>query len=252
MEKASMELYNEVRIKRFDIIPTIMQKMDKNKGTAIIVGILFIIATAFLFIGESVYGPVLNSSNYLSIVFSNRMKVILGILLEFTCVVVIPLIPVFLYPILKKQSESLALSYIVFRFFEAILFFMTQIDKLSLISLSQAYVEGGNTDQYFVDMGNFIQNRYFWIFSFYLLVFTIGALILYSLLFKSKLIPRWISGWGFATAALLFVGSLAKLFEVEFGFSEAGFELFFAAPIAIQEMVMALWLIIKGFKNKGS
>jgi hypothetical protein len=227
-----------------------MLNTNASKKTAIIVGILFIIATAFLFIGESFYGPILNSPDYLEIAYQNRMRVVLGILLEFTCVFAITLIPVFLYPILKKYSESLALSYIVFRLFEAILFSITQLDKLSLVNVSQGYIESGGANSYFVNMGDFIQSKYIFIFSFYLLVFTIGGLFFYSLLYKSRLIPKWISGWGFGAAALLLTGSVLNIFEVELGFSGAGFEIIFATPIAIQEMVMAVWLIIKGFNEK--
>ena len=57
--------------------------MDTNRKTAIIVGVLFIIATLFLFVGEAIYGPVLLSPDYLENAYSNRTIAILGILLEF-------------------------------------------------------------------------------------------------------------------------------------------------------------------------
>ena len=74
--------------------------MNSYRKTAIIVGALFIIATAFLFIGEAFYKPILSSPDYLNIAYPNRITVIMGILLEFACVIAIPLIPVFLFPIL--------------------------------------------------------------------------------------------------------------------------------------------------------
>ena len=109
--------------------------MNTHRKDAIIVGVLFIIATAFLFIGESIYAPVLTTPGYLETAYPARVTAILGILLEFACVLSIPLIPVFLFPVLKKHSETLALGYIVFRLFEAVLFVLDEINKLMNISL---------------------------------------------------------------------------------------------------------------------
>ena len=61
--------------------------------------------------------------------------------------------------------------------------------------------------------------------------------------YRSQLIPRWLSGWGFVSAILIFIGALLGILESDL----ADFGLVFYAPIAVQEMVMALWLILKGF-----
>jgi hypothetical protein len=110
------------------------------------VGVLFIIATAFLFIGEAFYKPILSSPDYLDNAYPNRITVIIGILLEFICVLAMPLIPVFLFPILKKHNEALALGYVGFRFLEAVLYIGLEINKLSLINVSQDYLGKGGMD----------------------------------------------------------------------------------------------------------
>jgi hypothetical protein len=80
-----------------------------------------------------------------------------------------------------------------------------------------------------------------------IIVFSLGALILYSVLYQSRLIPRWLSVWGliailmhFSTAFILTFGLLdedaASLWLLNF-------------PIFLQEMVMAVWLIAKGFNS---
>ena len=64
-----------------------MTTSSKNhRKTAIIVGVLFIIATAFLFIGGAFYGPVLDTLDYLETAYPQRMRATIGILIEFTCV----------------------------------------------------------------------------------------------------------------------------------------------------------------------
>lgn len=224
--------------------------MNTSRKTAIIVGILFIIATLFLFVGEALYQPVLLSPDYLETAYPNRIIATLGILLEFACVLAIPLIPVFLFPILRKNNEALALGYFGFRFLEAVLFVLIQINKLSLINVSQGYLnDGGTNASYFQNAGSTIQSWNFWSFSFYILFFTVGALMLYATLYQSKLVPRWISAWGLIAAVLLLTGIVLELLEMFNAFPAGGRELIYAAPIAVNEMVLAAWLIVKGFNR---
>jgi hypothetical protein len=224
------------------------QKMDTNRKTAVIVGVLFIIATAFLFVGRAFYEPVLFSPDYLETAYPDRMMAIFGILLEFACVLAIPLIPVFLFPILRKHNEPLALGYFGFRFLEAVLFVLVQINNLSLISVSQGYLsDGGANASYFQNVGSTFLSWNFWNFSFYVLFFTVGAMMLYFVLYQSKLVPRWISAWGFIAAVILLAGTVAEMFELLSGFPAGVKELVYAAPIAVNEMVLAAWLILKGF-----
>ena len=82
-----------------------------------------------------------------------------------------------------------------------------------------------------------------WIFLIgYGLVFAISALILNFVLYKSKLVPRWLSGWGFVSAIFVLANCLVQFY----GINPVGFLDF---SIAVQEMVFAVWLIVKGFNS---
>ena len=116
---------------------TTKEMNQSYRKNAVIVGILFIIATVFSIHGESIYAPVLTTPNYLETAYPARITAIIGMLLEFACVLSIPLIPVFLFPVLKKHSETLALGYVVFRLFEAVLFVLGEINELLNINLSR-------------------------------------------------------------------------------------------------------------------
>lgn len=218
-----------------------------NQKTARIIGILFIIATVFLFVGDSFYAPVLETPDYLQTAYPNRISAIIGMLIEFSCILAIPLIPVFAFPILRKHSETLALGYVVFRLFEAMLFVLVDVTKLSLIKVSQLYLEADSANAALIEnIGATIQGWNEWGWVFYVLIFAFGALIFYTALYQSKLLPRWISIWGLiATILMLADGGLA-MFEVQL--SDAIFGLL-VIPIAVQEMVMAVWLIVKGFNK---
>lgn len=229
---------------------TFTEGTDDYRRTAIVVGVLFIIATAFLFIGQAVYGPYLESPQYLELAFPNRQVSAIGILLEFACILAIPLIPVFLFPILRAHNEPFALAYVGFRWFEAVLYVLILISSLSLISVSEQYLNGSGTDaSIFQEIGSALQSVSGWTFSIYLLIFGFGALFLYAVLYQARLVPRWISAWGFLAAAFILVGGALDMIDVVGQISQAGFELIFAPPIAINEMVLAVWLIVKGFNS---
>jgi len=73
--------------------------------------------------------------------------------------------------------------------------------------------------------------------------FALGALMFYVLLYQSRLVPRWLSAWGLVAAALYIVPPLGSMF----GLSSLGVLM---APLFLQEMVMAVWLIAKGFNPR--
>ena len=224
--------------------------MNTNRKYAVAVGVLFIIATVFLFIGEAVYGPYLSAPDYLAVTYPNRMAVVAGILLEFACVIAIPLIAVFLYPVLRKYSAALAVGYVGFRFFEAVFFLMTELNKLSLISVSQLYLGSSGVDaDFFRNLGASIVARDAWLFTMYVVIFALGALIVNVALYRTRLVPRVFSIWGVAAAALMLAGMVMVMFELNVGPLENVWELIFASPIAVQEMALALWLIVKGFRQ---
>jgi len=220
--------------------------MNSNRKTAIIVGVLFIMALVIFLIGQAIYEPILGSPDYLDNAYPNRVIVIIGILLEFISALAVVLIPVLLFPILKKYNEVLALGYVSFRLFEAVLLSVAQIFKLSLVNLSQEYLnKGGGDVSYFKNTGNSIQSVIYWVDHgglVYLFVFGIGGLLLYSALYKSKLIPRWLSIWGLFSAVAILTASVMNTFDISLVLA-----MVLIIPIGLQEQAMAIWLIVKGF-----
>jgi hypothetical protein len=71
----------------------------------------------------------------------------------------------------------------------------------------------------------------------------VGALMYYWAFYRSRLVPRWLSGWGLAGVLLLLAACLAALFTR----SPVTSYTVLIVPIAVQEMVLAVWLIARGF-----
>ena len=215
--------------------------MDTHRKTAIIVGVLFIIGTVAGVLSAAILGSIQNAPDYLIIFSANENQVIIGALLILTMGFALAMVPVVLFPILKKQNEALALGSVVFRgALEAVAYIAIVIISLSLLKLSQEYIHAGAPDDsYFQTLGTLLQGTSHWIEQILDVVFSLGALMIYYLFYQSKLIPRWLSGWGLIGAVLyLAVPMLGVL----------GFELeVLMFPLALQEMVFAVWLIVKGF-----
>ena len=108
--------------------------MNSDRKTAIIVGVLYIAATVAGIISV-VFGPNLDAPDYLANLSANGNQVLIGALLEFTMAVLIAGIPVFMYPILKKYNEALALGHVVFRTIEVVIFTVGAISLLTLLTL---------------------------------------------------------------------------------------------------------------------
>jgi hypothetical protein len=216
-------------------------KMNSDRNTARIVGVLFIIATVAS-IATIAFVGFLSEPDYLVEVHANEGQVLGGVFVEFIWALAVLGIPVFLYPILKKHSHASALGFYSFRFIEAFLVILYSISLLLLITLSQEYVKAGAPDgSFYQTAGALFLAARDWTFLLGAgLSFTLSALILNYVLWRTSLVPRWLSGWGFLGAALMFGSYLAQFFN--FAPPE-----FLFVPIAVQEMAFALWLIVKGF-----
>ena len=218
--------------------------MNSYRKTAIIVGVLFIIATAATMLSLVGTEPILDAPDYLINVSANENQVIIGALFMLIDAVAVSGIAIIIYPILKKYNEVLALGYIGARVVECVLFIIYVIILLSLLTLSQEFVKAGAPDvSYFQTGGTLLLAASDWAFSLGLgLIFTLSALILNYSLYQSKLIPRWLSGWGLVGATLVFALTLLEFFSINL--TEI-----LNFPIALQEMVFAVWLIFKGFNS---
>ena len=221
--------------------------MNSNRRTAIIVGVLFLSGYVGIFVGGAISGPILNDPDYLSNVYPNKIRVIIGMLVE-VLLNDVPVvgIGVLLFPILKKYSEGIALWYVGNRVIEAVTLIVGTISALSLITISQEYIAAGAVEaSSFQASGALALAGRYWATDVVTTVFfIIGALILYSVLYKSKLVPRFISVWGLISIASLIAANVLPVPDLTQGFNP-GQILYF--PPMTSEILLAIWLIVKGF-----
>jgi Na+-driven multidrug efflux pump len=217
--------------------------MNAHRTAAIIVGILFIIGTAAGMTSAALMGSFLGASDYLSKVSANSGLVMAGAFFVLIMALSLAMIPVVLFPILKKRNEALAIGYVVFRgALETMITIAQVVCLFVLIILSQKFAGAGASGaSYFQTLGALLLGGHANLTAILSIVFPIGALMFYYVLYKERLIPRWLSGWGFIAAILYLVGGLHDLFSSEM--------VILLLPMLVQEMVMAVWLIVKGFNT---
>ena len=221
--------------------------MNTYRRAAISVGVLFIVATVINVLGNVVFlNPVLDAPDYLVRMSANENHVILGGLLVFFSAIASASIAIWLYPILRKHHEAFALGSVAFRIVEGMLYILGVVGLLALLALSQEYVKAGASNaSLFQVSGALLLAIKEWAGQLGVIAFTMGALMYYYVFYQSKLVPRFISGWGFLGAASSLAAALLTVSGLMIPFSTVFILL--QLPIAVQEMVLAVWLIAKGF-----
>ena len=225
--------------------------MNNSRKTAIVVGILFIVGTVSGILSLSFSQSTLSDPNYLSKISANEAQIVIGILCWLTMCFALSMVPVMLYPILKNTHAVLAVGYVVFRgALETVVGIIMAISQLLLILVSQQYAAAGTSGaSIFQALGAFVLKSYDAINPLLIITFSLGALMLYTMFYQSRLIPVWLSVWGFVAILLHFSTAFLILFHaVRPGDMSTLFTINF--PIFLQEMVMAVWLIARGFSFK--
>ena len=221
--------------------------MNTKKKTARIVGGLYIVATVAGVLSVVFLGPTLYAPDYLVAVSENGNQVIIGAFFLFIMALAIAGTAIAIYPILKKHNEALALGVVGGRIVEGVLFVVNVITILSLLTLSQELAKAGAPDaSHFQALGTLLLAAGDWAGNVLAaIVFPLSVLMLYYILYQSKLIPRWLSGWGFIGATLYLAQGLLSLFGLLVYPPSSIAPLYL--PLAVNEMVLAIWLIVKGF-----
>lgn len=219
-----------------------------HRATARVVGALFILATLPFSISVFLLAPILESPDFLTSVAQNRFRVGAGVLLELMNHISVVGIAVVIYPVLRSFSERVALGYVAARSIEAALFGIATLHLMTLVSVSHEFLAsaGAQSDQFQV-LGNTLVSGHDWNnAALPFTAFSIGALTLNYALFRTRLVPRWISTFGFLAAASILSARLLMVLGIEPAPSTVAV---MDGPIFLQEMVFAVWLIFKGFDS---
>ncbi len=228
--------------------------MKTYRMNAVMAGALYFLGTAFGVLGAVIGGEVLSSIisgtpltgvDVLGLVAANSSQLTGGAFFTLLMGISLVAMTVFLYPIFRKDSEELALGMLLFRgALEGAWYFVTTLSILVLVALGNEYVATGANSAALQSMGNVLYQFQDLLGPVGTIVFLIGATCLYISFYRTRLIPRWLSVWGLIGVVPSMAYALLHFFHMDNGI---GFYL--QMVLAPQEIVMGIWLMIKGFNQ---
>lgn len=204
-------------------------------------GTLLIVATVAV-LAASAVDPTLTGAGYLTEVANHPHRLAAAALLYLVAAGASVGIAIAVYPVLKRVHSGLALGAVTFRAIAATLYATVVVAVLSVLPLGHALATAQPTDQGAIraiadsllsarDHSNLAA-----IFAFH-----VGALMYCALFYRSQLVPRWLSGWRIAGVLLMISSCLMALFSD----SPITSYTLLVLPIAVQELVLAFWLLVK-------
>jgi hypothetical protein len=217
--------------------------MNSTRKTAVLAGVLFIIATVAGIAGTTL-AAIPTGEGYLTGLSAQATQVAAGALRHIIAYAASAGIAVALYPVLKRWNVGLALGSVVFRTLEVALYIVGFVCLLSLLPLAQQFTSALAADRAALQaVGDALQSVHNRAALLGVFAFCMGAFLYYYLFLQTRLIPRWLSGWGIVAVILMLAACVLSLFSGNLITSYIPL----ASQIFLQEMVLAVWLIVKGF-----
>lgn len=212
---------------------------------AVVVGVLFWVSNLATLAGGVITGAVPDAAGALTSLYPNAGRVVAGTLVDHLNDVAIIGYAVALFPVLRGFGQGAALAYAAFKLVEGVLLLVGAALFLSLIPLSQTYLQGaGGSAPALRAVAEVTLSQQFWAGRLATVGYLVATPILNVVLYRSRLVPRFIPVWGLVGAAMLAAGIVLGVGNPTSGF-EPGQLL--VVPIIFWELVFATWLIVRGF-----
>lgn len=216
-------------------------KANHFNRNARLVGSFFLISNIVFILGAVLFvEPVLSSPEYLSLASANRTQLVTGALLEIANAVAYLGIGALMFPVLRHRFEGMALAYFGLRAIEFVMQVLTDLSPLALVSISEEFAgAGAQGAASFQALGALLLAERSWAFQMISLTLGLGALLFYTMLFRTRLVPRWLAIWGLIGAAIVL--------------ANAGMDMYGLPPgnlgilMLLNEVTLGIWLIVRGF-----
>jgi Domain of unknown function (DUF4386) len=223
--------------------------MKTNKNIATSAGILFILAAVAAIMGALLYNPILHDPDYIINGTAHETQILWGAFFEIITAFAVIGTPIALYPVLKKYNQSMAIATVSFRLLEASMIIVGILSLLTIVTLNHEFSKGVNPDTAsYLIVGKSLIALHNWTFAFGPNIALGPSTFMTSyLLFKSKLVPRFITNLGLVGGPFIFASGVMVMFGIFLQISMWGVLL--AIPVFLYEMSLAVWLLVKGFKT---
>ena len=221
--------------------------MTSLRKTAFVAGLLYLI-TYLAIPTIALYGPVLSDPAFI-VSSDNSTGVLWGAVLELIVAFAIVGTGVVLFPVLRRQNEGVALGFVTSRLFEAGVITVGILSLLSIVTLQHEVGATAGADAgSLVIVGQSLVATHDWSFLIgQTLLPGINALLLGSLFYKSRLVPRVIPLMGLIGGPLLISSAIGQVIGINEQYS--AWSAIAVLPIFLWELLLGLWLVFKGFRT---
>jgi len=218
--------------------------MNSNKLAARFFGIFFILAFITYGAGSGIVASIANEANSLANIYANKSSIVMGVLSMALLHSFVNIgLPVIMFPILKSTNERFTYAYLSAGIAATVVLISGTVFTLLLLPLSDAYMEAGSAaGGHFETLRLLSVKGGFYAYQLGMAIWGIGGLFLTTLLYKSTLVPRFISVWGFIGYLIFIAGTILELYGIGYGVQ-------LALPGGLFEIFLSFWLIIKGFNS---
>ena len=223
--------------------------LRSDRSTAVSVGVLYLAATLSGGLAAAVLSPLGSLSGAIGDLAGSASRVWLAVLFEGIMAVSVAAIACMLFPVLWRDGrtlgrQGLAVCYLGSRLTEGALFLVGILGLLSLLGLSRMLTDPGASSALALPIGSAMNSLSESAFVLGQSVFCLGAAVLYYLLFVTKRVPRWLSLWGLIAAPLMLIAGFLSAIT---GDPNTTASSLLYLPMMLQELVLAVWLIARGF-----
>lgn len=189
-------------------------------------------------------GAEANSTAFLEEIMLHMGQMKLAISLDLLASAIGVGIAIFLYAFIKKYDQRLAITYLAIAGINFTIIVVSNILHVNLLSLSEEFaVTTAVTTDYYTTLAKMLHEAYYWTHFLMLMLYSLGGLVLYYFLFKTRLIPGWLSIWGILASIVVFFGGTLQLADIKVSgllFVQNG----------IYVLTFIIWLLVKGFNPK--
>ena len=217
--------------------------MESTRPIARTTGVLLLIALVSSPVAGAIM-PAIKGTDYLAGVASHPLRMTAASLGYLVAAVTSVGIAVSLYPLLKPRHTALAMGAVVFRTIETVLYTVGIVSLLTIGSLARDVAAGEASNRSATQsIADALVSIHDHSSAGAVFAFGIGAFMYYVAMWRARLLPRWLTGWGALAVVAL---EIAVVLAIVGDTVVTGY-VALAAPIGVQELVMGVWMLVKGF-----
>lgn len=207
-----------------------------------LIGVLFLSAFVLYGAGNALVTAALGAPDARSTISAHQSTLVLGALLMLLNSAAVVGIAVLFFPILENRGKRIALAYLASRIVEAVLLAVGVLCLLMILPLAQHAVDAGEASAAWAKaLGSLAFQSNTMAYQIAAMSLGIGSIFLCSLLFRIRLIPRFLAGWGVIGYAMFLAGAIAEILGIHIG-------LMLSIPGGLFELVFGFWLLLKGLQ----